>query len=204
MEVKTQVANLALARLGNKGSVENLDEPKKQVEIVCSKWWDVSRKTALRYMMPSFARKREIWAQDESYQPAFGYTKAYLVRSDCLKVLGIGDLNEKTNDYAVEDNHILTNDLYQEGLPVRFVADVKDVAKFTPDFIELFSWVLARDIAPELEYSTEQFQLIEKILPEKIMEYCGVDAQENKPIRVSHSRLQLARLGLWPFGENKY
>lgn len=204
MEVKTQVANLALARLGNKGSVENMDNPQKQVEIVCSKWWDVSRKTALRYMMPSFARKRVKLAQDDSYNCAFGYTKAYLYPNDMIKLLGIGNINEKTNDYAVEDGHILTNDMYEDGLPVRYVANVEDVSKFTPDFIELFSWVLARDIAPELEYSTEQFQLIEKILPEKIMEYCAVDAQENKPIRVSHSNLQMARLGLYPLGENKY
>ena len=204
MEVKTQVANLALARLGNKGSVENLETPKKQVEIVCSKWWDVSRKTALRYMMPSFSRKRAKLAEDASYVCAFGYKKAYLYRSDMLKVLGIGNINEKTNDYAIEDGHILTNDDYKDGLPVRYVADITDVSKFTPDFIELFSWVLARDIAPELEYSTEKFQLIEKILPEKIMEYCAVDGQENRPIRVAHSRLQIARLGLWPFGENKY
>lgn len=204
MEVKTQIANLALACLGNKGSIENIDNPTKQVEIVCHKWWDVSRKTALRYMMPSFARKREKWAQDLSYQCAFGYKKAYLVKSDCVKILGIGTIEQKCNDYAVEDNHILTNDMYEDGLPVRYVADVKETNKYTPDFSELFAWILARNMATELEYSTEQFQLIEKILPEKIMEYCAVDAQENKPIRVSHSRLQIARLGLYPFGENKY
>lgn len=198
MTVVTDICNLALSHLGDKGSIESIEIPEKQTEIVCAKWIDVSRQTALRQMMPSFARKREIWPLDAEYVPAFGYEYAYLYKKGCLKILGIGNLYEKNNDYAVEDNHLLTNGMYETGLPVRYVADVKDPNKYTPDFIDLMSWVLASNICIELTENDNKFAQINQMLPVKIMQYCGVDAQENKPIRIEHSELMRARAGLWP------
>ena len=139
MTVVTDICNLAISHLGDKGSVENIEIPEKQTEIVCAKWYDISRQTALRQMMPSFARKREMWPLDAEYIPAFGYGYVYLYKTDCLKILGIGDLYEKNNDYAVEDGHLLINSYYEDGLPVRYVADIKDPSKYTPDFIDLIS-----------------------------------------------------------------
>lgn len=196
METKVTVCNLALSRIGNKGSVENIDQPSKQTEVVCAKWYDIARKSALKHMMPNFARKREIWAQDTGYTPAFGYKYAYKYKSECLKVLGLGNLYQKANNYAIEGEHLLTNEHYPDGLPVRYVADVTNAAKFTPDFIELFSWFLAREICIELTSSNEKYQQIEAILPQKIAEYCGVDSQENPPIRISRSQVPLWRAGM--------
>lgn len=195
---KSEICNLALSCIGDKGSVENIDIPEKQVEIVCAKWYDVSRQTALRQMMPSFARKRDIWAAAIDYKPAFGYDYAYKYRSDCLKILGIGNIYEQRHDYAVENGYVLINDYFKDGLPVRYLADIQDVSKFTPDFVSLFAWFLARDICIELTENSQKYQQIEQILPSKIIQYCGVDAQENKPIRISHSKLMRERAGLYP------
>jgi hypothetical protein len=195
-KTKTEICNLASSRLGGMGSVENIDNPDKETEVVYSKWYDVSRRTALRQMMPSFAKKREKWAQVSSYVPAFGYKYAYKYSSKCLKLLGIGNLYEKDNNYAVEDGYILTNEYYKDGLPVRYIQDVEDVSKFTDDFVSLFAWFLARDVCLEITDSPEKFSMIENILPLKIAEVCGVDAQENRPIRIERSNLKAARLGL--------
>lgn len=196
METKVTVCNLALSRFGNKGSVEDIDQPKKQTEIVCAKWYDISRKSALKHMMPNFARKREIWARDIGFTPAFGYEYAYKYKADCLKILGIGNLYEKRNDYSIEGEHLLINELFEGGIPVRYVTDVTNANKFTPDFIQLFSWFLARDICIELTSSDAKYQQIESILPQKIAEYCGVDAQENPPIRISRSPIPRWRAGM--------
>ena len=200
-KTKIEICNLALSRLGNMGSVENIDSPQKEPEVVCSKWYDTARRTALRQMMPSFAKKRDCWVQ-ASYTPAFGYKYAYKYNSKCLKILGIGNLYEKSNDYAIEDGYVLTNTFYKDGLPVRYVQDVEEVSKFTDDFVSLFAWFLARDICLELTESSEKYSMIENILPIKIAEVCGVDAQENKPIRIERSNLKAARLGL-SYGEVK-
>lgn len=204
MRTKVEICNLALSCLGEKSSVENIDNPVKQSEIVCSKWYDVSRRTALRQLMPSFARKRDIWPADDSYKPAFGYECAYKYKSDCLKILGIGNIGDDRGDYAVEDSHVLINESIKEGLPVRYVADVKDLTKFTDDFVQMFAWFLARDICTELTSSASKYGQIEDILEKKIQQFCSVDAQENKPVRVKNSNLLMARSGLYPvYGRKK-
>ena len=200
MESKTEICALALSRLGNQNSIENIDTPKKQTEIVCAKWYDVSRQAALKTMMPNFARKRAIWAKSADYVPAFGYTYAYKYQADCLKILGVGEARGTLKNYDIEGEYLLTNENYEEGLPVRYIADVTDVSKFTSDFIQLFSWILARNICMELEVDMRRYEAIEQLLPQKIVEYCGVDAQENPPKRVSHSLLEVERLGLYPYG----
>lgn len=198
MRTKVEICNLALSCLGEKSSVENIDTPTKQSEVVCSKWYDVARRTALRQLMPSFARKRDVWAKNDSYKPAFGYENAYRVKSDCLKILGIGNIGSDRKDYAVEDGHILINDSTEGGLPVRYVADVKDLTRFTDDFVQMFAWFLARDICTELTSSAQKYGQIEDILEKKVQQFCSVDAQENKPIRVKSSNLLAARSGLYP------
>ena len=199
MNSKEEICNLALSRLGDMGSCENIDNPSKQTEIVCAKWYDVSRKTALRQLMPSFAKKRRRWALDASYEPAFGYKYAYMYHHDCLKVIGVGNLYEQRNDYAIEDGHILINEKFENGLPVRFIYDEKDISKFTDDFVSCFSWFLAKDICQELKENPQTLQMIESLLPQKIMEFCSVDSQENKPIRISRSSLMARRAGMVPF-----
>lgn len=194
-KTKIEICNLALSRLGGMASVENIDAPEKETEVVCSKWYNTSRKTALRQMMPSFAKKRDCWVQ-ASYTPAFGYKYAYKYDSKCLKLLGIGNLYEKDNDYVIEDGFVLTNTFYKDGLPVRYIYDVEEVSKFTDDFVSLFAWFLARDVCLELTESPEKFSMLENILPMKIAEVCGVDSQENRPIRIERSNLKAARLGL--------
>jgi hypothetical protein len=193
---KVEICNLALSRLGGMGSIEDIDNPVKEAEIVCSKWYDVSRRTALSQMMPSFAKKRACWPQAASYKPAFGYQYAYKYQGDCLKLLGVGNLYEKENTYTIEDGYILTNEFYPDGLPVRYIQNVSDISRFSDDFVSIFAWFLARDICMELTENAEKFNMLENILPMKIAEVCGVDSQENKPIRIERSLLKSARLGL--------
>lgn len=198
MKTKVEICNLALSCLGERSTVESIDSPSKQTEVVCSKWYDVSRRTALRQLMPSFARKREVWALNAGYKPAFGYQYAYKYKNDCLKVLGIGEIGSGRNDYAVEDGHILVNENFEGGLPVRYISDVKDVSRFTDDFAHMFAWFLAKDICTELTSSSQKYGEIEKVLQAKIQEFCSVDSQENKPIRLKNSDLLRARSGLGP------
>ena len=202
MTTKTEICNLAISRLGDKNSVESLDNPKKQTEIVCAKWYDISRKTALKYMMPNFARKRDKWALSLDYVPAFGYQYAYKYPINCLKILGIGNIRRK-NTGTVENGYYLTNEYFADGLPVRYVEDIRDTTLFTSDFVQLFSWILARDICIELTSNKQTFKMIEDILPMKIAEYCGVDAQENPPVRISRPARYKWRNGYFEDVEGK-
>lgn len=188
------ICNLALSRLGDKNTVESLDKPTKQAERVFAKWYDITRRATLRRMMPSFAIRRKLWAKSAE-KPEFGYSNAYEYRQDCVKVLGIGNRDNPVTDYAVEGGFVLTNEDFQTGLPVRYIADVKDISKYSENFIELFSLFLAYNVAPELTESTARIKWLESAIAMKTMEIMGIDSQENKPIIIKRGRLQEARLG---------
>jgi hypothetical protein len=83
------------------------------------------------------------------------------------------------------------------------VADIKDLTVFSDDFVQMFAWFLARDICTELTASSQKYGEIEQILNSKIQQFCSVDAQENRPIRVKNSELLRARSGLYPLGRKK-
>ena len=202
MVAKSEICNLALSRLGDKKTVENIENPTTQTEKTFRKWYDVTRRATLRKVMPSFARIRKAWAKSD-YEPDFGYKYAYDYRSDCVKVLGIGNLDDPDNDYVVEGNHILTNSDYPNGLPVRYVQDVTDLSKMDDSFIELFSYMLAYNVAPEITESSTMLQYLQNIIPIKVAEYIAITSQENKPIIIKKSRLANARLG-YGYGVKKH
>lgn len=202
MVTKSEICNLALSRLGDKGSVENIDNPTTQAEKSFNKWYNITRRSALRKLMPSFARVRKRWAKS-NFLPDFGYSFAYDYRSDCVKVLGIGNMDNPDNDYVVEGGHILTNSNYDDGLPVRYVEDVVDIARYDETFIEVFSLMLAYNVAPEITESANRLQYIENTLTNKIAEVIAIGSQENKPIIIKNSRLNNARLG-FGYGVKKH
>lgn len=195
MYSKVDICNLALSQLGDKSTVENIDSPTKQTEKVLAKWYDISRRAALKTMMPNFAITRDLWALSAE-TPAFGYKYAYMYRSDCLKILGIGEADNPSTDYSIENGYVLTNILYEDGLPVRYVKDEQAITKFNDSFILLFSLLLARNIAPEITESMTIISNLEKNIPVKTMEIMALEAQENKPIIIKSSKLLTARRGL--------
>ena len=201
MKSKVDIANLSLGRLGDKNSIEDIDNPTNQTELIINRWYDISRRSALRRMMPSFARTRGLWALSD-YKPAFGYKYAYLYPNDCLKVIGIGDADDFTDDYSVENGYILTNTDYNGALQVRYVKDVKDISRFDDNFIELFSLMLAYNIAPEITESSQIITMLDNAIRFKTAEFTAVSGQENKQIILKHSRLGMARKGL-TYGASK-
>lgn len=195
MKTKIDICNLALARLGDKQSIEDIDNPTNQLEMTLSRWYDISRRSALRTMMPSFARARKKWILS-NFKPAFGYTYAYKCPNDCLKVIGIGEADNPDNNYVVEGGYILTNSDYKGELPVRYIKDVEDVALFDDLFVELFSLLLAFNIAPEVTENANIITYLSNTIKTKTAEALAVAGQENKPIIVKNSRLSVARRGL--------
>jgi len=194
MKSKSEICNLALSRLGDKKTVEDIDNPTTQTEKTFMKWYDVTRRSALRRLMPSFARKRKLWAKSE-YKPDFGYQYAYLYQPTCLKVLGIGNMDNPVTDYVVEGGYILTNSDYPDGLPVRYVEDSNNVYEFDDAFVELFSLILASNVAAEVTESASLIKYINELIPVKTAELIAMTSQENKPFVVTKSRLKNARIG---------
>jgi hypothetical protein len=199
---KVELCNLTINRLGNYPSITNIDEPKTSPELTFSLWYDISRQTFLKMTMPNFALARKRVAQLVEDVP-YPFTYVYEYPSDCLKVLGIGAVEDKKNNYTIENNRIYTNVQYADGLPLRYIADITDVSKMTSEFKIAFSWFLAGNVAMDITQDMSKVKMIEELLPSKISLMSGLNAQENLPIRVSRSGFKEARIVGYPVGENK-
>ena len=190
---KTDICNMALSHLGNYGTVNDIDTPTSDKEATFALWYDVTRQAALRLVIPNFAMDRRIVSK-RATAPAFGYTYAYEKPSDCLKPLGFNDIDAKEKDnYTIEGEDILTDIDFTDGMELRFIRDVEDVTKFTSDFKILLSYILAAKVAMPITQKKGLRDSMEAMLPMKISEVAGINAQENPPIRVSTSRFRQAR-----------
>lgn len=188
---------MALGHLGNFGTVSDIDTPTNDKEITCALWYDITRQSLLKTVMPNFALARRLVAQ-EVVTPDFGYANAFEYPSDCLKVLGLGNVDERSDfTYSIEsiDDElvVLTDDDWEDGMELRFIKDIEDVNAMTPEFKMLLSWALAANIALSVTQDANKAAAIEKMLPMKMSELSGLNAQENRPIRISHSRFRASR-----------
>ena len=211
---KVQVCNLAAGSQGLKNSINNIDTPKSDKEIVFSQWYDITRQHVLKFLMPNFALARVILAPLPSvpvaYQSQFpgnspganqgGYGYAYQVPANCLKVLGLGPIDSQETKPTIEGNIIFTNVFYANGPVLRFVADVTDVTQFSSDFIMTFATILGKVTAM---VNTQDPSKKASLLKDAIAEWqnsTAQNAQENKPIRVTRSRFRDARRSNIPLG----
>ena len=194
---KVDICNMALGHLGNFGTIEDIDSPKDSKEKTCALWYDICRETLLQMIIPNFALSRRIISKGSGV-PEFGWSYYYEYPSDCLRLLGIGSVEDKENNYSIEVDSsgkkwILNAIDYEDGMPIRFIKDVKDVNRFTPEFKLLLSWHLAANIAKPISQSEEIAARIEKTLNGKMSAASGINSQENMPIRKRQSRFKMAR-----------
>ena len=188
-----QIANLALSLLGNYGSIESIETPIKPAEVVFAKWWDLARQTAIKELKPNFALERAYVSKDASGSPAFGYTYRYRKPTDSLAVLGLDEVRKKRNVYSVEGDYILTDEFLGEALPLRYVKDVTDITKFTPEMVNLMAFYLAYFGNMEITQDLQKQVSLEKLLPIKKSQASAINGQENRPIRITNSKFKQAR-----------
>lgn len=191
---KVQICNLAAGAQGLKNSINNIDTPTSDKEIVFAQWYDITRQHCLKFLMPNFALQRVILAALPAVPAAYAddYLYAYALPSNCLKVLGLGPIDSDETKPTVENNIIFTNVNYSTPV-LRFIADITDVTQFTPDFVMTFASVLGKLTAM---VNTQDPSKKASLLKDAMQEWTNStaqNAQENKPIRKSRSRFREAR-----------
>lgn len=190
---KVGICNLALAILGNYGTITNIDTPTNDKEITFSVWYDICRQAFLKQTMPNFALARRMVARvDET--PLQGFSAVFEKPKDCLRVLGIGDIEDDQPGYTVEGDHIYVADDYPDGLPLRFILDFTDVSHMSPEFVVGLATFLAGKTARSITQSEDRVAAIRAELPGEMSSISSLNALENKPIRVSRSRFKQARI----------
>lgn len=197
---ETDIGNLALDLL-SAGTVQNIVVPTTPTEELLNRWYDQVRRKVLREHPWNFASKRDTLAASAT-DPAFGYTAAFPVPNDFLRLLTIqdGDGNDlQGQSYGFEfvgtQRCIVCN---AEGgvLRLRYVFDIEDVSKFDPLFIQLFAHELAMAIAYKITESNGNVERLAQISKAASGMAKSIDGQENPPKMIVRSRGINARRNL--------
>jgi hypothetical protein len=146
--------NRALLKLGA-GRIAAPTDDSEQARVL-GVVFDSLARAELRRQAWSFALKRDILP--ETTAPAFGYSHAYNLPPECLRLVMIHDrwvLNETRGfdddrgSYAIEGRSLLING--GGALRVRYVTDLsQDTSIWDPAFTEAFICRLAGEVGPSL------------------------------------------------------
>lgn len=152
MATIVDIANLALANLGDDATVASLDPPEGSVQAEhCARFYPIARDSLLAMHAWGFATRRAEPALLASTSTAWVYQ--YRLPSDCVRVLGLLPEGATRDDqlcetFEVESDStggvVLTN---TENVTLRYVARVTDPTLYPPLFTQALSWLLSSHIA---------------------------------------------------------
>lgn len=199
---ESEICNMSLNLLGNFGTVSDIRTPTNDKERTFAIWYDICRQFVLKMLMPNFALARSVVGQ-LAETPAFGYAFYYEYPITCLKVLGIGNIQDKENNYAIEGNKIAHDYDYTDGMPIRFIVDVTDLNQWSVEAKMLLAQYLAAYVALPITQDINKAAKLKAELPAQISAASGLNAQENMPVRLSRSRFKEARYNDRPTNTDK-
>lgn len=154
---KSDICNLALDYLirSNEEIIIDIAAPSTSTEQILARHYDKVRRSVLEQHPWKFATKRAVLTASND-TPEFGYTRAYNLPNDFIRVNTVSTSAYNfyplyEDDYAIENNQILTGGGATESLYLRYVYDFTVVAKMTPLFIDLFSVELAHSVCGKFD-----------------------------------------------------
>ncbi len=158
MSSKTQIGNIALARIGSAKQVSNIDTEQRTEARTLRLFYEDDRKFVLRGFPWPFATSYAVLnlVDGSSTDPVnYDWQYAYRMPSDCLFVRRIVTVNGRNEvnppPFRVgrddQGKLIYTN---ESDAQIEYTADVDDPEEFDSLFVSALSWKLGAGAAPSL------------------------------------------------------
>ena len=146
----TDICNLALGHLGE-ARVSSLDEDTVAARA-CALHYGPVLNQVLRSHRWNFAAKRAVLTVNAT-APAFGWSYAYDLPADCVRVLELNDseFNDVSDEYVVEGRQLLTD---ADKVNLIYIRKITDVAQFDALFIEALALKLAVALSETIRGTT--------------------------------------------------
>lgn len=152
MASEVDIANLALARLGDDATVASIDPPEGSAQAEhCQRFYPIARDSMLQSHDWNFATLREALALTS--ENAFNWQYAYTRPALALNVLTVLPASASPEDDGVEfelsntasGTQLILTDL--EDATVRYTTLITNTNKFPPLFVDALGWLLAAHLA---------------------------------------------------------
>lgn len=173
MASKTDIANRALSKLGQK-RVSNIETEDTKSARIINGIYSMVRDSLLQEYPWNFAIKRASLAPLSS-SPEWGYDNKYKIPSDCLRLLSI----KNDPDYSVEEDNILTDET--DEILIKYIARIENSGNYVPVFNEALATRLAYEGCEEITQSNSKKQILFQELKDTLSIAFRIDAIENLP-----------------------
>ena len=190
----TEICNLALKALGL-DPISSLANDTSQAGIVLRNTWEATRDAVLRSANWRCLLSRSASLAREAAAPSFGYSYAYALPPDCVRVIEMSADSKYQYDFlgrrvlwpeagwAVEGRLLLTDETEAFILYVAYDKATDPVALFDGHMVAAIAAQLAADIAPGLKTLVRVPQLV-LIAKDKLAEAKVFSAIEARPVQV--------------------
>lgn len=155
MASAVDICNLALSRLGDDATVSSIDPPEGSAQAEhCKRFYPIARDAALSKFSWNFATKRVALAllsgvTTAEWQYAYSAPSDILSTSAAINVYPDGAFQDGGVDFAIETTTANGIVIYTnvEDAYIRYISKVTDTTRFTPEFVDSLSYLLASYLA---------------------------------------------------------
>ena len=170
------IANAALRKLGQ-SPITSFSENSKAARLANERFAEL--RDELLYRHPwNFALKRGSLAASAT-APTWGFTAAYPLPTDYIRMFEVNGEHEDTDKWKVEDGSIVTD--LEAPLEVRYVFQVTDANRMSAGFREAFASILAADWAEDLTGDDNVAQRMDGKARIQVAQARSNDGQEGTP-----------------------
>ena len=167
---EVDISNKALLLLGAEKIISFTDGTVNST--LCNDLWPVVRDSVLRAHPWNCVVKR---AQlTISTTPAWGYSYAFALPSDCLRILEIEDAVE----HKIENGNLLAD---VDAVNIKYIYQETDPTKYDTLLVSAMAAALAAELAYPITRSDSRQDAAWKLFAEKLRLARMVDAQEDSP-----------------------
>lgn len=189
---EVDICNLALARIGEQpiAAIEGDDLPR--AARIMAQHYPMTRQALLRAYVFNFSKRYTTLQCDADVTPDFGFSYAYKLPNDHLRLLGIGDvtINDDTppDFYDISGRHLFTDEGGGEAINVYDIKDELVVGKWDPLFRKLMYLELARDVSYAFTLKPSLLTQLDEQLKDVRLQAAAVAGQEKPPRRITRSK----------------
>jgi len=199
MEIPTtevDICNLALDRLGQ-DSISSIESPVTKAEAICARHYPTTIREMLRRYVFNFSKKYAVLTADATKTPAHGYSTAYKLPNDHVRLLAIGDvaINADTPPelYDLSEGYIFTDYGDSTGLKIQYVYADPPISIWDSLFTRLAVLHLAANMAYKFSLKNSLIKEIRDDASDVALSAAAICGQEKPPRRVERSRARDAR-----------
>lgn len=173
-------------------AISVISPPVTETEKIYARHYDEVRQWLLYQGVWNFAyRVVEI---DRTSTPAGDFADAYLLPTNCLRLLSVGDATFRgQTKYEVRGREIVIDNDGEAALLVRYIEDVTDVTTWSAGYRKLMILLLAEQVGYAITGKEKPIERLEALIKAAWKDAFSIDGQESPPTRIERSRLLTAR-----------